>query len=352
MGVGVVLWSAMTFSCGLASNFTQLFIGRCGVGIGEAAITPASYSLIRDSFPLESRARAFGLFSAAAFIGQASAVILTGIMIGLISAGKLKDVPFIGAMQPWQAVLVIVGAVGFPLSLLTLTFKEPIRHKDGSAENAGVSFGEAFAHLRENWRVYLPLTVFATCYYAQASSYGAWMATVIARSWGLTPQQIGPYFGGELLILAPLGSWFGGLAVDRLTQRGRRDAAPLVAVWTTIVFIPLVIAAPAVPGLNQMWLTLGVSLLLAACYYPVSASLLAQITPQRLIGKVTAIYLLIFTLLGLGLGPTFVAAVSDNFFTGPQAIGYALGTVSGCLITVALVMALVLLRSFRRIVVT
>jgi len=242
----------------------------------------------------------------------------------------------------------VVGSVGFPLALLTLTFREPPRLGDGSVENAGVSFGEAVTHLGRNWRAYLPLTVFATCYYAQASSYGVWMATVIARTWSLKPQQIGPMFGGELLILAPIGAWLGGYAIDRLTRQGRSDAAPVVGFWTTLVFIPLVIAAPAVPGLNQMWVTLGVSLLLAAVYYPVSASLLAQLTPQRLMGKVTAIYLLVFTLLGLGLGPTLVAAISDLFFTGPQAIGYALGTASGCLIVTALAMAALLLRTSRR----
>jgi MFS family permease len=348
MGVGVVLWSAMTLSCGMARSYAQLFLGRCGVGIGEAAITPASYSLIRDSFPPDKRARAFGVFSAAGFIGQALAVILTGIMIGFIAAGGLKGVPYVGTLKTWQAVLVVVGSVGFPMALLTLTFREPLRLLEGSEQNAGVSFGEALAHLRRNWRAYLPLTVFATCYYAQASSYGVWMATVIARTWSLKPQQIGPMFGGELLILAPIGAWFGGLAIDRLTRKGRADAAPVVGVWATLVFIPLVIAAPAVPGLNQMWVTLGVSLLLAAIYYPVSATLLAQLTPQRLMGKVTAIYLLVFTLLGLGLGPTLVAAISDHFFTGPQAIGYALGSASGCLIVTALVMALLLLRSSRR----
>jgi MFS family permease len=348
MGVGVVLWSAMTLSCGMARSYAQLFLGRCGVGIGEAAITPAAYSLIRDSFPPDKRARAFGVFSAAGFIGQALAVILTGIMIGFIAAGGLKGVPYVGALKTWQAVLVVVGSVGFPLALLTLTFREPLRLLEGSEQNAGVSFGEAFAHLRRHWRAYLPLTVFATCYYAQASSYGVWMATVIARTWSLKPQQIGPMFGGELLILAPIGAWCGGLAIDRLTRKGRSDAAPVVGVWATLVFIPLVIAAPAVPGLNQMWITLGVSLLLAAIYYPVSASLLAQLTPQRLMGKVTAIYLLVFTLLGLGLGPTLVAAISDHFFTGPQAIGYALGSASGCLIVTALVMAILLLRSSRR----
>jgi MFS family permease len=162
----------MTLSCGLARNYWQLFLGRCGVGIGEAAITPASYSLIRDAFPPESRAKAFGIFSAAAFIGQASAVILTGLMIGFVASGGLKGIPVIETMKTWQAVLVVVGAVGLPLSLLTLTFREPARRETRLGDDAGVSFGEALAHMRRHWRVYAPLLGFAICYYAQASSYG------------------------------------------------------------------------------------------------------------------------------------------------------------------------------------
>jgi MFS family permease len=352
MGVGVVLWSCMTLSCGLARNYWQLFLGRCGVGIGEAAITPASYSLIRDAFPPEKRARAFGVFSSAAFIGQALSVILTGIVIGFVARGGLKSVPILGGMQTWQAVLSMVGLIGFPLSLLTLTFREPLRRARGSEEQDGVSYGEALAHIRANWRVYLPLTGYAIGYYAQASSYGVWMASVIMRTWHLTPPQMGPLFGGELLILAPIGSWFGGVAVDTLVKRGRKDAAPLVGFVTSIIFIPFVIAAPMVPGVNQMWVTLGLSMLLAAVYYPVSASLLAAVTPQRLMGKVTAIYLLVFTLLGLGVGPTVVAIISDSFFSGDQAIGYALGTASGVLIIFATVMAWVLMRILRRTAVT
>ena len=42
-------------------------------------------------------------------------------------------------------------------------------------------------------------------------------------------------------------------------------------------------------------------------------------------GKVTAVYLLVFTLLGRGFGPLLVAGISDSFFTGPQALGFALG---------------------------
>ena len=35
IGIGVAVWSAMTAACGLAKTFTQLFVARIGVGIGD-----------------------------------------------------------------------------------------------------------------------------------------------------------------------------------------------------------------------------------------------------------------------------------------------------------------------------
>ena len=344
MGVGVVLWSAMTMSCGLANTYWQLFLGRCGVGIGEAAITPASYSLIRDAFPPDKRGRAYGIFAAGTYIGAASAVMLTGALLGLIGAGAFKSIPWVGGLRPWQAVLVTVGVVGFPISLLVLTFREPPR---GQATSEQVRFAEALAHIRTRWQTYLALVAFITCFFGVAVSYGSWMPTIISRTWHLPPQRIGIFFGGALLTCAPIGAWLGGLAIDRLQQRGRRDAAAIVGLWVTIIFIPFGIASPISPAIEGMWVALYAQLLVAGAYTPVAASILAQITPQRLMGKITAIYLLVFTLLGQGFAPTLVAAISDNFYSGPQALGFALGTASAILMTLALVAILSLLRRAR-----
>lgn len=346
MGAGVVVWSAMTVACGLARNYTQLLIGRCGVGLGEAAVLPASYSLIRDSFPPDGRGRAFGIFTMGAFIGQAGAVLLTGALIGFIAAGGLDGVPWLGTLRNWQAVLVIVGAVGFPLSLLILTFREPVRR--AAREDEGVSYREALAHLRAHWRIYVPLFVFAICFYVQAAGYGIWMATVIARNWGLRPQEIGLIFGIQLLVIGPIGAWCGGLAIDLLAKRGRNDAAPLVAVAATTFLIPLSIIAPIVSTVDQMWAVLGVQMLLAAINYPVAATILSNATPPRLMGKVSAVYLLVMALLGQGVGPTVVALASDLLFSGPRAMGYALGSVTGVFLSIGLVMMVILLRGSRR----
>jgi MFS family permease len=345
IGIGVVLWSSMTMGCGLAQTYWQLFLGRCGIGLGEAAITPASYSLIRDAFPPEQRGRAFGMFTAGTYIGAAAAVMLTGALLGLYGSGRLAAIPFVGGLRPWQGALFTIGAIGVPLALLVLTFREPTRTE--AARDEGVHFAEALSHIRANWRPYLPLAGFVTCFYMVAISYGSWMPTIIARTWHLPPQQIGLFFGGCLLICAPIGAWGGGYLIDWLTRRGRRDAAQIVGLWITAIFIPFGVAAPIVPGVGEMFFALAAQLLVAGAYNPVAASILAQITPQRLMGKVTAIYLLVFTLLGRGLGPLIVAAISDAFYSGPQALGFALGTAAAILMAAALVAITLLLRRSR-----
>ena len=44
IAIGVLLWSLMTMSCGFAASFWMLFLSRVGVGIGEAALSPAAFS--------------------------------------------------------------------------------------------------------------------------------------------------------------------------------------------------------------------------------------------------------------------------------------------------------------------
>ena len=69
IAIAIAIWSAMTVLCGLAANFTQLFLARVGVGIGEAGSGPASHSLIADLFPPERRAGALGILGMSIPIG-------------------------------------------------------------------------------------------------------------------------------------------------------------------------------------------------------------------------------------------------------------------------------------------
>src|SRR5271168_3678297 len=48
---GIALWSLATMGCGLVKSYGLLLLLRMGVGGGEAALTPATYSMIGDCFP-------------------------------------------------------------------------------------------------------------------------------------------------------------------------------------------------------------------------------------------------------------------------------------------------------------
>ena len=76
--VGVAFWSLMTAACGLGRNFWQLALARIGVGIGEASLSPAAYSLIADYFPPERRSTALGVYGMGIYIGSGLALILGG----------------------------------------------------------------------------------------------------------------------------------------------------------------------------------------------------------------------------------------------------------------------------------
>src|SRR4051812_11353781 len=68
----LALWSGFTGLCGVAGSFTQLFLCRLGVGIGEAGGVAPSYAVIADYFPAGSRARALAIYSLGIPLGSAA----------------------------------------------------------------------------------------------------------------------------------------------------------------------------------------------------------------------------------------------------------------------------------------
>jgi len=112
VGVGVTVWSAFTAMGGLARSFTQLFVCRSMVGVGEASYTPAAQSLIATYFPGRGRALALGVFWGGLALGG-----VTGIWVG----GELEQ------LYGWRAAFLAVGIPGFMLAMLATQLKDPAR---------------------------------------------------------------------------------------------------------------------------------------------------------------------------------------------------------------------------------
>ena len=115
----------MTAGCGLTRKFWQLALMRMGVGVGEASLSPAAYSLIADYFPPERRSTAMGVYSMGIYIGSGLAFILGGLVVKFASGQEQFDLPLVGAVRSWQVVFFLVGLPGLLVALLLLTVREP-----------------------------------------------------------------------------------------------------------------------------------------------------------------------------------------------------------------------------------
>lgn len=93
---GIFFWSLATALCGLAKTYGQLFVARIGVGAGEAALGPAAYSMIADSFPPERRGRTSA--QSDVYLGIGLAAIIGGAVVGTLAARPPLRVPLFGEL--------------------------------------------------------------------------------------------------------------------------------------------------------------------------------------------------------------------------------------------------------------
>lgn len=316
--VCVLAWSLMTAYACFADSFGQLFIARMGLGIAEAALAPAAFSMIRDSFSLTQRARAFAVLSSAHLIGGGSALLLGGALLGFAAKGGLHSYSFFQHLHPWQFVLIAVGAIGLPFAIaFFFTVREPER-PPATPGTSPPSFAEAGRFIKENKEILVPLWAGYAMFTIAQGGLAAWVPMVAHRGWNIAIPVVGKTLGPLMMIAAPLGSFFMGWLMDRSSRQGRRNA--------TVRTCSLAMSLAALTALAQLRITdvqtamvvYVIQVFLFTSFTVATAAVLAQITPPRLSGKLQSITGL--ATLGLALGPTVVALVSDRFFTGGQAL--------------------------------
>lgn len=126
LALGLALWSLMTALSGLSRNFGELALARVGVGIGEATLTPCTYSLVSDYFPPHRRATALGLYSTGLYLGTGISLYLGSTVVVEWNAAYPGDsAPF--GLAGWQMAFLAMGLPGLLLALWVATLREPRR---------------------------------------------------------------------------------------------------------------------------------------------------------------------------------------------------------------------------------
>lgn len=319
--IGLVLWSLATAVCGLVNSFGGLFLARMMVGVGEAMLAPAAYSIISDYFPKSRRARALSIYTSGMFIGSGLAYLLGGAILPF--AERLsEDLRAYGVIRSgWQIGFFAAALPGLVLPFMLLLIREPYR-RERAVKAGGVTDG--WRYVRSRWQFYA--TICICCGFMSAANYGtwAWMPAVFQRTHGWTAADFGSSFGIILICTGPLGMLVGGYLADRFGGRTSLKVALRLAGGALILMIPAAVLAPIVPDASQSLILLGLEMFIVAVPVTLGSIMLQLATPNECRGLVMAIYMFANNIIGLALGPFAAAFISDYVFQDEQMIGIAL----------------------------
>jgi predicted MFS family arabinose efflux permease len=309
LAVCTALWSVMTALCGLAVSFPMLLLARFGVGIGEAGCLPPSQSVISDYFPANKRASAISIH-------------LTSIPIGTIVAGAVGGV--VADLYGWRMAFIALGAPGILIALICwLTVREPPR---GGAKPAGgqktepPNFRAAIRELvgkASFWHIALATGLVNFV----AVGNGQYIVSFLIRVHHISLTKVGLILGPLVGGLTVVSVWAVGKILSYLTERDRAWLARWPGIGVAIG-VPISVLAYLAPS---VWIMIPLQLvgLLCTNAYLVSLYTTAQgVVQPRVRATATAVVIMVINVIGYGVGPPAIGALSD--FLKAHVVGLGL----------------------------
>lgn len=345
--IGVTLWGVAATSCGLSASFGQLLLARLGVGVGEASLSPAAYSMLADLFRPQRLAFVLSVLLVGSTMGNGLAVGLGGAVVAFAESHPSLSLPGLGAVASWQYVFILTGLPGLVLGLLIFIVREPRRRDHASLD--APAFRLTLRFMRAHRGFYLAHFLGFGLLSIVGWGFSSWLPTYMNRAFGWSIGQLSL----PLALILGFGGTFGtltsGFIVDKLFARGRRDAHMLVY---AVIALGMAILGLAAFQMTDPWLFLALATPVASSMSlgATAAAALQIVTPNRMRGQVSALFLLVSNGVGLGLGPTIVGALSDFVFKDEARLGASLSILMGALAPTSAVVLLLGLSSMRRAV--
>jgi ACS family sodium-dependent inorganic phosphate cotransporter len=205
LGLAVLWWSLFTVLTPPAAflSLSALVLARIALGLGEAAVFPASINLIGRWVPAATRTRAVTAFISCIHLGTVFALPITGWLIDRFS---------------WPIPFYVFGILGFLWVAVWFTgvgSGERTATAETSEAPAAIPWGRlmrlpcvwaiVMGHFCANWTLYVLL---------------AWLPTYFKATFGVTIVNAGLLSGAPWLV-AFLSANVAGHIADELLRRGR-----------------------------------------------------------------------------------------------------------------------------------
>jgi MFS transporter, ACS family, hexuronate transporter len=280
--IAMVFWSLASMGTALGNSLASFAAFRVALGLGEAAVFPASIKAVAEWFPKKERALATGIFNAGTNIGAILAPI---------------SVAWIAGIWGWRGAFVGIGALGFVwLILWLLIYRRPEEHplvtktelqyiRSDPQESATRTKWVALLPLRQTWSFVVGKFLIDPVWWF----YLFWLPAFLQRKHGLTLKEIGiPIM--VVYLISDVGSVAGGWLSSWLIKRGKsvNTARKLAMLVCAVSVIPVVFAA----RIESMWTVVLLIGLAAAAHQGFSANLYtltSDMFPSRAVGSVVGI---------------------------------------------------------------
>lgn len=293
LALGIIVWTALTATAGIASTFAILLFSRMGVGVGEAVCAPAATSWLGDLFPPNRRSRILALLMLGVPVGGALSYFFSG--------------PIAQAFG-WRSAMVVAALPGLLLVPLLLVLPEPTR---GAAETAT----HAPTSLRGLLTIPTLWWIIASGVFVNFNMYaiGTFLPAFLSRVHKLPLGKSGIATGVVYLVGGVSGALLSGYLGDRivhLRKDGRmRIAAALTAIGAPFAFFGIIQPAGFM-ALALVCLTIGYGSLNA--YYGLVYSSIQDIVPPNRRGFAMSLYFMAMYLCGASFGPLITGNLSDR----------------------------------------
>lgn len=299
IAAGVALWSAMTALSGWARSFLALAIPRIFVGIGEATLTPASVSMLADTFPPRR-------------LGLAVGVYYAGIPLGLATA--LISSSFIAPRYGWRVSFFVLGGLGLVATVLLLMLREPERRRVADAQAAQPAMRDIIRDLARAivarpalWLALVGGSLL--CYGSGAALLGV---TWLVEERGV-PYASAAFQAGIVAVIAGfLGNVAGGAFGDFCEKRFRAGRLWSLVIMTIALAIPAWLfysIKPGTPLFYACWLLTSAG---TTAWFGPLFSAYQQLAPAHTRSTMVALALLVLNLLGVGPGPLVTGWLGDH----------------------------------------
>ncbi|PSL10856.1 sugar phosphate permease [Marinobacterium halophilum] len=338
----VLLWSATTVLCGFTTGFIVLVMARMLVAIGESAVTPCSISMIADLYPVNRRAFAISCYS--------TAPTLAAIIAMSVGAWLVEH-------YGWRTGFIAVGIPASIIAIMMFLMREPARgtwDHPPAEPRAPLSL---LATLQSLWAIkpYRYLILAAAVSTLGTNAFAMWNATFLVRSHHLELQQAGILAGVVGGGSAALGMLFSGWFTDRLISAHPRWQL-LIPQWGHLIGIATMATYLLWPTENS-WILFGQRIPTAMIWCALNGffavwwvgpcfSMITRLVSPDSRAVAMACQTVLVTLLGAGVGPLAVGALSDLFIPTllDESLRYSL--LLGCVSTA---IAMVLLNNVARL---